>query len=172
MKGLSKKIEVAANISIVLVAILLGTALIKNYVFTKKQDKPSTITIGAKLALPGIEWAKSDQTLLLVLQKGCHFCSESAPFYKQIVQEFGNRSEVQVIAALPQEVGESKQYLNELGVQIANIRKINPASLGVTGTPTVVLVDRTGTVTGVWVGRLPRESESDVINRLSAKHNG
>jgi thioredoxin-related protein len=168
MNGLAKKLELAANISIVLVAVLLATVLIREYRFTKN-DKPPTITTGAKLALPGIDWAKSDQTLLLVLQKGCHFCAESAPFYKRVIEEFGNQDTVQVIAALPQEVDESKQYLNELGVQIGNIKKINPSTLGVSGTPTVVLVDGTGTVTGVWVGKLPRESESEVLNRLSAK---
>src|ERR1051326_6028330 len=120
MNGLSKKIELAANISIVLVALLLGTVLIRAYRFRQRAapDKPPTIATGTKLALSGIDWAKSDQTLLLVLQKGCHFCSESAPFYKRVIQEFGNHNAVQLIAALPQEIDESKQYLNDLGVQI------------------------------------------------------
>ena len=168
MSGLSKKIELIANVSIILVAILLGTLLLKEYRI-KKSDKPTTISAGTKLALPGIDWAKSEQTLLLVLQKGCHFCADSAPFYKRLVEEFGNRGTIKLIALLPQDSGEAKEYLNELGINIDNIRTVNPSSLGVTGTPTVLLIDRSGVVKGVWVGRLPADGESEILTRLRVK---
>jgi hypothetical protein len=38
--------------------------------------------------------------------------------------------------------------------------------LGVRGTPTLILVDGSGTVADVWVGALPSNQENEVISRL------
>lgn len=52
--------------------------------------------------------------------------------------------------------------LNEKGIFKAN----SPAVLGIRGTPTLILVDATGNVRKVWIGKLPTEKESDVLDEL------
>lgn len=172
MNSLTKRIELLANISIILVAILLGFVFVKRYVLSSpdanRAETRNDIKPGTKISLPGFDWSGSNKHLVLVLQKDCHFCSESAPFYQRLVQETVGHNDIHLIVALPQGVNEGRQYLNDLGVHINDVKQVSPPSLGVRVTPTLLLVDKTGLVTDVWVGRLPADREAAVLNRLKA----
>jgi thioredoxin-related protein len=166
-----KKTELLANIAIIVVAILLGGVLVTRYLLTSDQafddrNSVSRIAAGTKVSLPEIDWAKNNQTLLLVLSKGCHFCSESAPFYQRLVRDLEGRDSVRLVAVLPQDVSEGRKYLDELGVSVNEIKQSNLESLGVSGTPTLIMVNNEGVVTDSWVGKLPSDKESEVLGRL------
>lgn len=163
---LAGKLEIYANIAIIVVAVLIGLAFVKSYVLADRAQPQPRNPVGTKVSLPGIDWAKNGQTMLLVLQKGCHFCSESAPFYRQLVKETADNGKVQLIALLPQEVDESRSYLSELGVTVQEVKQTPLNSLGVTGTPTLLLVNGEGVVTNAWKGKLPVEKESEVLAKL------
>jgi thiol-disulfide isomerase/thioredoxin len=170
MNNWTRKIEILANIAILVVAVLLGVVLVKKYLLTG--DRPETapkIVAGTKMTLPGVDWSKNGQTLMVVLQKGCHFCTESAPFYQRLVKETAERGGVHLVAVLPQEVPEAKKYLEEIKVPIDEVRQASPTALGVAGTPTLILVNEAGVVVDVWEGRLPASEESKVLNRLQGK---
>ncbi len=113
-----------------------------------------------------MDWAKSNRTLLLVLQEGCHFCSESAPFYQRLARETAQLSGVHLVAVLPQDVAEGTKYLNSLGVPIQDVRQARLDAMRVAGTPTLILIDDKGVVTNSWVGKLSGEKEAEVLNQL------
>lgn len=166
MNNLYRKIELLANVSIILVALLIAGVLLRNY-FAPAQPEPiAGIPVGNKVQLPDVDWERNGKTLLLVLKKGCHFCTESAPFYQRLVRETAGRGNVRLVAVLPDEVDESKQYLGDLGIPLDEVRQASPYSLGVGGTPTLILVDGAGKVSASWVGRLAPDKETDVLNRL------
>lgn len=171
MSNLLKRVELLTNIAVIVVAILLGTVLVKQ--FLTKSNPPAwpppnrtELSAGDKVPLAGIEWVKNGYTLLLVLQKGCRFCTESAPFYQRLVTETSSRADVKLVALLPQPVPEGKQYLDEIGVNIADVRQVFPNQVKVSGTPTLILVNDTGVATHVWSGKLPPEVESQVLSKL------
>jgi thioredoxin-related protein len=164
-----RRIEVLANIGIIIVAVLLASVLIKKFVLADTANPAAHVNLGNKITLPDVDWTKKTKHLVLVLQKGCHFCSESAPFYQKLVRDTAGPNDVQLIAALPQEMEEGQQYLEELGVSINEVRQAAPASLGVRGTPTLLLVDNSGRVTEAWVGKLSSNGEDDVIKHLNTK---
>ena len=164
-----KKIELLANVSIIVVAVLLGFVLVKRFVFAPTPTETGeNIKVGTKISLPDIKWSQSERNLVLVLQTGCHFCTESGPFYQHLTRETTAVPNVRLIAALPQDVGEASQYLNGLGVTVNEIRQAPPSSLGVRGTPTLLLVDNTGTITDVWIGKLSPERQAEVLRRLKS----
>jgi hypothetical protein len=172
MNNLAKRIELLANVAIIVVAILLGVVLVKRYVLNSNEraspaSARATLAAGDKIPLQGIEWGKNGHTVLLVLQKGCHFCTESAPFYQRLIKETAGRSDVKLIALLPQSVSEGKQYLDEIGVSIADVRQVSPNQVNVGGTPTLIIVDANGVAVNVWKGKLPSEGESQVLSRLN-----
>ena len=170
MKNLVKKIEIAANISIILVGIVLAVALVKYFFFRAPagNDRPvrNYIQKGQKVAIENVDWAKNGQTLLLVLQNGCHFCSESAPFYKTLVQDAAKRSDIHLVAVLPQPTDEGKKYLNELGVAIDEVRQAPLSALAIEGTPTLILVNNAGVASEIWIGKLKPDKEAEVLSRL------
>lgn len=168
VRNISKKIEVTAHISIIVVAILVSVVLVKNFLLPRK-DGPNTepqVAVGTRLSVPGVDWARNGRTLMVVLSTNCRFCTASAPLYQQIAQERAKREDVRMIAVFPQTVEDSQKYLNNLGVVVDEVKQVAPAVVGAKGTPTLILIDGTGTVQKVWVGKLPPDKESEVLNEL------
>jgi hypothetical protein len=169
--NLSRRLEVAANVAIIVVAILVCFVVVKTYLLggsaRPQQQSPAPAT-GSKVSVPDVDWGKNRRTLVLVLQKGCHFCAESAPFYQRLVRDTAGREGLRLVAVLPQQVDEGKQYLNDLGVLIDEVRQAPPNDLGVRGTPTLLLLDGSGVVTDSWVGKLTPEKEDEVLHRLKS----
>ena len=104
--------------------------------------------------------------MLLALSSKCHFCSESAPFYQRLNDEMAQHTGARLIAVFPQEVGEGKQYLSALGVKIEDVRNATLNSIGVNGTPTLIIIDSKGRIEQSWVGKLSPEKEAEVISRV------
>ena len=190
---IGKLIEIATNVSIILVALIGATVLVKNYLIRSPaalisqtqtgnmqgppgsgQRTPNDATTrpgpveGTQVSLQGINWGESKKSVVLALSDQCHFCSESAPFYQRLTAELAQRSDIKLIAVFPQQVGDSKQYLSKLGVPISDVRQATLDSLGVRGTPTVIIVDKNGKVQQSWVGRLSPDKESEVLSRIRA----
>jgi hypothetical protein len=172
MPTLFKRIELLANVAIIMVAVLLAVVLVRQLV-PNKNDSPGRpaaarreVARGDKVSLSGVEWAKNSHTLLLVVQKGCHFCTESAPFYQQLIKQTSARNDLKLVALLPQPVAEGKQYLEEIGVDIADVRQVSPSQINVGGTPTLILVNNEGVATDVWAGKLPPDTEAQLLSKL------
>lgn len=179
--SLSKRIEIAANVAIIMVALVAVTALVKrNLVGDKTPPPPSPDARtraqpheplrpvpGSKVSLPDVDWAASKQTFVLALAKGCHFCSESAPFYQKLLREIGEHADTRLIALFPRgSATEAKEYLDEIGVSISEVREASLEAIGTRGTPTLVLVDNTGSVKESWLGRLQEDKELEVLSKV------
>ena len=172
MTNLHKRAELLTNIAILIVAILLGVVLVKRFLLTSNEAGTPAginhIAAAERMPLEGIDWSKNRLTLLLVLQKGCRFCTESAPFYQQLIKETANRTGTKLVALLPDSVNDGKQYLDEIGVSISDIRQVAPRDIRVGGTPTLILVNESGVVVDVWKGKLRPEKEAEVLSKLKA----
>jgi thioredoxin-related protein len=164
-KGWAKKIELAANIAIVIVAILVVILFIRNY--TQRQDNPQrTVALGSKFALKNVNWQATGKNLVFAISTTCHFCTESAPFYRKLIEQC-KQQHVHTVAVLPQTPAEAQAYLSGEGVTVDEIRQSPLSDLDVSGTPTLVLVDHAGIVKDVWVGKLPSTKENEVVTTLS-----
>jgi hypothetical protein len=155
------------------------TAVVKKYLLTdskEKSDAGNNAAIGSNaveagivgkaISLPDTDWKRNNQTLVLVLSTGCHFCTESASFYKELVQKRAKQGNTRLVAALPQPVDASRKYLSDLGIAVDDVRQLPPNSLGVRGTPTLLLVNKDGVVTDSWRGKLSPDKELKVMTRL------
>jgi hypothetical protein len=166
MNNLNKRIELLANVAIIVVALLIAGVLVKRYLLPQAESPQARARIqpGTKLSVPGVEWGKNERTLLLVLSTSCHFCTESSPFYQRLAREKAKKGGVGLVAVLPQSVGESQKYLNDLGVSVDDIKQAGLDAVHVRGTPTLIMADRTGAVVESWVGKLQAEAEGEVLN--------
>lgn len=168
MNKLSQKLEVAANVLIIVVALVLGGVLVKKYFFTETAQAPErkAPVVGQKITDTGIDLAASPKNVLLVLQKGCKYCSESAAFYKNLIEQTKGKN-VHVTAVLPQSKEEAEQYIRELGISGIEVRQSQLDSLNVGGTPTIIVTDNQGVISDTWMGKLPPDKESEVIKKLT-----
>lgn len=162
------KTETLANIMTVVVSLLLSVVLVKQFLLPARAHRaagPQT-AVGTNLkgSLPGVDWGKNGRTLILAISTGCHFCTDSAPFFKRIEKE--RPRDVKLVAVLPQAVEEARKYLDGEGVHVDDVRQASPQSIGVAGTPTLLLVDARGRVSDVWRGKLQPNDEEKVIATL------
>jgi thioredoxin-related protein len=176
MDKLTRKVELFSNVAIIILAILLGTVLVRKYLLTQPAQSGNnaivsdSINTGTKVNLRDMDWSKNKQTLVLVLSSSCHFCSESAPFYQRLIKERG--SNIHLVAVLPQTISEGENYLNSLGVSVDEIRQASLSSINVRGTPTLMLVNGDGVVVSQWVGRLPQDQEAEVLSKIQSNRAG
>ncbi len=187
MKNAFRRIQMLANLAIILIAILLSVITVKQ--FTSPTDAadsssgprriPATAAepnpnpnaaaekispVGKPIPIDGLD-VQNKRSLVLYLSTKCRYCTESAPFYKRLLEE--NKSKgISVVAVLPQSVEESREYLKEHGVQIDEIKQSSLQSIGVRATPTILLTDESGVVTDSWVGKLQPDREEQVIAKL------
>src|SRR5258706_11096940 len=161
MNGLQKKSEVGANLSIVVVAIVVCIAAVKYFRTKGTGAATATIAAGSKISLPNEDWGRNRKTLLLGLSTNCKYCSASAEFYQRLAQAAS--ANTKLVAVLPQSREESQQYLTALKLAIEDIQQASPAALGIRGTPTLILVNSAGSVTNFWVGQLPHDKEEEVL---------
>lgn len=70
---------------------------------------------------------------------------------------------------LPQDVDEGRNYLGYLGVQVDEVLQAPLSSIDVSGTPTLMLMSRQGTVIRTWIGKLPPDLEKEVLLSVGAE---
>jgi len=173
MNSFRKNVEWAADVGIAVVALLLCFILARNQFFSSpasnachdRQASGEKSLVGAKINLPQANWQKNGKTVLLALSTTCHFCIDSTPFYKRLTRE---KDGVRVVAVMPQTVDVSKKYLDANGVAVDEVAQSALDSIGVEGTPTIMLVDDFGVVTHRWVGRLNAGQEMDVLAQIQS----
>jgi hypothetical protein len=167
--GMKGKIETAANIIVILFAVIVGSVFLKDRLSTVPPES-NEVKAGDKLAnLDGWDWSAHDQTLVLVLRKGCHFCEDSAPFYQRLnTQQQQGGSNSSIMAVFPDTNDVVKEVVQSEGLGFHALSGVPLERLNVSATPTLLLVDRSGTVLNAWIGMLSPREELEVMRATSA----
>ena len=169
------KLELFVNIAIIVVAITLTAVLVKKFVFTAAPGVSASldaVTPGTAFKLPQIDWAANGRTLVLVLATDCRYCEKSLPFYQKLSRETESRSDFKLVAVFPQDTAAAAQYLRMHEITAHQIVQAHPPSLGVGGTPTLLLVDQNGIISETWFGQLLADQEQAVFARLRGDGSG
>ena len=171
MSTTARRFEVSTNVAINILALLLGIGVIKGQLWprnkAKSEGQQPMIHSGAKLSLTDVDWAQNGRTLLIVISTDCNYCSDSAAFYREIINKRQNEN-LKVIAVLPQDAKRGREYLKDLALAVDEVKQVTLKSIQISATPSLVLVDSTGEIKDVWVGKLPRDKESEVLSKIFA----
>lgn len=164
-RRVAERIQVVANVCVIAAALLLVFSISLSFLrqYSSMRIRHSSIPKGTRLTLPDFNWSLSPQTLLLVLSTECKYCTASAPFYGRLVNQTALTRNTRLLAIFPQAANESREYIAKLDVKIDSLRQAVPASLGVKGTPTLILVDTNGVVIQSWDGMVPPEVENEIL---------
>jgi len=155
------------NIAILVAALALSAVLVKKFFFQAAQSSDYRIATDARLIINGINWADSERTVLVALAKDCKYCSESALFYRRLAAGLTSQTNSRLIALFSEKESEAEAYLKQLQVPIPEVHYVSLSSLGIKSVPTVVILDRNGVVTDMWVGKLSPLKESALMSKLN-----
>ena len=159
-------IELTAQVIIALAVVVAAAALVKR-TFFPGPGNPNLprINAGERLSVPNIDWEKNQKSLVFFLKKDCPYCTTSAPFYRQLIEDASKRN-VKSVAVLPNSADEARKYIQYLELPIENIQTGGSlAAYKITGTPTVLFVDKEGIVRSAWFGAQP-EREKEMRDKL------
>jgi peroxiredoxin len=160
-------IELTAQVIIALAVVVAAAALVKR-TFYPGQGNPNLprISAGERLNVPNIDWKQNQKTLVFFLKKDCPYCTTSAPFYRQLIEDASKRN-VKSVAILPNSIDEAHKYLQYLELPIEDVQTGSLSSYKISGTPTVLYVDSQGIVRSAWFGAAP-EREKEMRDQLVA----
>ncbi|MGH9947306.1 MAG: TlpA family protein disulfide reductase [Pyrinomonadaceae bacterium] len=185
MKKAFRVVQFASNIGILVLTVLAVFAAIRLYVTTEPKSpqaginsrrennsEKQTLTktapeniLGKTVPLDAINWKNNGTTLILYLSTTCRYCNESIPFYQRLKKEWP-KSVPKVVALFLQDDDEATKYLDSKSLIVDGVVSGSLRSIGITGTPTLLLVDENGVVTDIWRGKLSSEKENEVIAKL------
>jgi peroxiredoxin len=165
-KNLRANIELSAQIVIALAVVAAAGVLVKRNLFPLRGSPGNLprISAGEKLNVPNVDWEQNKKSLVFFLKKDCVYCTSSAPFYRQLVEEAAKQN-VKSLAILPDPDQDAREYLAYLKLPIDVVQTGSLISYKITGTPTVLFVDRQGIVRSVWFGA-SREHEKEMRDKL------
>ncbi len=166
------KIEVVANFVVILLAVMIGSVYLRDR-FSAHGPESNEVKAGDRLPrLDGWDWGAHDRSLVLVLKKGCHFCEDSAPFYQRLAaKQQEDRSNTAIVAVFPDAADTVNEVVQLEGLGVRALPGVPLETLKVSGTPSLLLVDRSGTVLNTWIGMLSPRQELEVMRALACPDN-
>lgn len=164
MRFLEKAANVAVIVGVVAFITVVVTDKLAPRAFRPGTANPATELVGKTVRIPGVQYPRTRNSLVLALSTACHFCKASLPFYKELASKSLGR--VDVVAVLPQPLSEAQDYIQQAAVPATRVISADLATIGVSGTPTVLLLDRTGKVQEAWVGELDEDRQKQVLSRV------
>jgi hypothetical protein len=121
---------------------------------------------GSNIMLPDVNWSANRRTLIMAIRPGCPWCTASAPFYRNLLRSRAV-DVFHVVAISPESVQKTRIYLSALQLDLSDIRQVDFEIVGVQGTPTLVLVNRSGRIEATWVGKLSPRGEDEVFGKIT-----
>jgi len=121
--------------------------------------------VGQPVKLAGADWQAAPITVVLHLSSTCHFCNESMPFYQRLAathQQQGSRTALIVSSQDP--VAVMEDHLAKEQVAVDKVLHARLDSIGVAGTPTVLIVDAQGVVRRAFRGKLDASREKELLS--------
>lgn len=107
--------------------------------------------------------------VVLAISSKCKFCKESIPLYHQIrasQQEPGSKMSLAVISSESQ--ADLLALLSDQGLTADQTYHVALSSVGISATPTVLVVDSHGIVRDMFVGMLEGSRQAQLLKSLAA----
>jgi hypothetical protein len=165
------RLETVTNIAVLVAAVFVVVYFAKlSLGSTGSTGEAAGPPIGTRLAqVEGYDWSMHERTLVLALRTDCVYCEASMPFYKRLAATAGEDGAAYgVLSAFPQGKVDVERLQSRVGLHIRAVANADLHALGVSGTPTLILVDRNGTVLRTWIGQLAPPGEREVMEALKS----
>jgi rhodanese-related sulfurtransferase len=155
-----------AFLLVVLAAVTAAHVAPAGATHTPQLSVPARLTVDQRLILDAADWDAGSHNVVLAVQSTCPACRASLNFYSTLGR-ITSGSDTQIIVIAPDGSDVIQRWLAEGGVRVDQvIPGIKLGDLGISVTPTLILVDPTGRVTDIASGRLDKADEADVLARL------
>lgn len=121
--------------------------------------------------IAGATYSSAEKTLILSLRTTCPFCTDSMPFYRQVV---ASRSALarpfKVVAVSTEATKALADYIAQFNVTVDLVAQVDATSWReFLRTPTALVVDANGVIIGRWTGLLHAPRQKEVLGALGLR---
>ena len=165
----------ATTLAVLAVCILILAQAVRSYNADLPPSPPPSSAGAAASAVPsagdrlepigGLDISASPRTLVMAIQSSCRFCTESMPFYRSLAQKKGGAIRLVVVA--PDDPVIARKYVDSHGFAPNAIATSDLPRIHVGGTPTLLLINASGVIEKVWMGKLTPEREKEVLTEVA-----
>jgi hypothetical protein len=120
-------------------------------------------------AIDGVDFAAAERTLLVVMKSDCPYCTASSPFYRRILEEQTSRQareRVRIVFVAADSDNQFDKYLAANDLPADSPIRVPFSHLRIRGTPTLLLVNRSGRVESIWEGQVSASTEDEVLETV------
>ncbi len=159
---------------------LIAAALAISWTYWRTNDPQSseqTLTIHTDSSQVLSTWRPSEHRVLLFVDPTCPFCDRSMDFYARLGRTIDSMQQAGAPVAVAAVIDRSasrrlqRQVLRSSTVRVDALLQIASSSLapvGVSGVPTVALLDASGQTRSSWVGLQDDVGERDILSMVRA----
>ncbi len=171
--------ETVANVAITIMCLVVTYAVMDRFVIARfvapppqGGDVPSSYHAGDRLTMSGepLKLETARVSAVVVLSTTCHFCQESADFYKRLsaLETSAPKGAFQTLFLGMRGIDDAKDFAAQHHLD-PNHTRPTPGDIPgkIPGTPTLLLVNAAGRVTASWVGKLTPTQETNVLETVS-----
>jgi hypothetical protein len=162
-------LEKVAHVCLIGVSLVAVYVLVEQRVISGPATRNSRSTVadfkGKRINLPGAAWRTNN--VVLAITSHCRYCIQSMPLYQKLSLAVSKRPNDSALFVLSFEPADDiKAFLAKEQVTPTQVLQTQFNSLGVTSTPTMLLVDNRGVVLDAMIGALPADKEPDPVRFL------
>lgn len=169
---LRRLLDLGANVLTIVVCLALLGSFVTARFGSKVRPSPRPM-VEAGLAkgmnlprLPGVDYGRKQQTVLLFIKSSCRYCRESLPFFQMIAERAGASGRSQTVAVFPEGDREAAAYLRDGGLRTDQLLYTDLRALKVHATPTIIVVDARSRIQDFWIGEVPDSTQKLILRRL------
>lgn len=149
--------------------LLMSIAVVVHFAIGRMQQPSSSsvhplLTVGTQVSISGYDFGISPKTLLLGTAPNCRFSKENKPFHEMLVRH-ARENGVRILVVAPVS-DTSSSFTASFQGPLTTIQQRNLALLGLSGTPTILILNQHSQITGIWQGHLGPVSQNAVLARL------
>jgi thiol-disulfide isomerase/thioredoxin len=160
-----------SNVAVIVAAIAFVIVLVRHE-WPGNAAPPAMATAeslqGTTVNLASITPSPAKKNLVLFISETCHFCEQEMPFYRTLREKLPGQASF--VAVFPPQEPEPAKFLEGKAVKVDHVAA--PAaltaltSIGVRGTPTLLLVDEHGKVEKAWIGAQPAGKHEEILQTV------
>jgi hypothetical protein len=156
---MARKLDVVTNVIAIATCLLASAVLLQKLDLLPRRAPAGAVELRTGEALPAVWQVRTTParpTVVAVVRSTCRFCTESMPFYRDLV-----RKPVRLVAVSDEPPEVTRAYFSAHGIEPAQIVSAKPS--GISGTPTLFAVDAAGTIRDRQVGLLTAEKQQQFL---------
>lgn len=165
MRKIRFNLEMVTNVALLTTCVIAATVLLRHERQSAIPTADPMFTVGKPVRLVSEDaYSASPFTLLMYVRSGCHYCTDSMPFYRTLrSKQSAAASRLRLVVVSPETREVSLQYLSNHGVTVDGVVSYQAG----VPTPAMVLVNSKGIVQKSWVGELNAMGEKEVLGQVN-----